>query len=70
MEKGERLQKLGELETELKKFISRERGRLKLERAFLEASIRSSSGAILRKYEKAGNERVVSDVRSLIGLAG
>lgn len=70
MEKGERLKKLGELEAELKKFIAWERTRLKLERAFLEASVKSSSGVILRSYEKAGSEKVISDVKSLVGLAG
>lgn len=70
MEKGERLQKLEDLEKELKKFIESERTKLKLERAFLQASLKGSSGAILKKYEKVGNEKAVSDVKSLVGLSG
>lgn len=70
MEKGERLKKLGELETELKKFIAKERGKLNLEREFLKASVNSSSGVILKKYQAAGNEKAVSDVKSLVGLSG
>lgn len=70
MEKGERLQKLGDLEKELKKFIESARTKLKLERAFLQTSLKGSSGVILKKYEAAGNEKAVSDVKSLVGLSG
>lgn len=68
MEKSERIQKLGDLETALKTFIARERERLVMERKFLEAVKDKSTGRIDAEFVAASKYAAKEDAKALVGL--